>query len=55
MDILVVAEHLLDPLKSIAGVGSDIKTAYDSMTPEQKTTFWQNVMLTAAAVGAKVA
>lgn len=33
----------------------DVKSGYNSMTPEQRSEFWKNVMITGAKLGAKMA
>lgn len=39
----------------IAGFSGDIKAGYDSMTPEEKASFWKNIMIAGAALAAKAA
>jgi hypothetical protein len=42
-------------LAQIKGFSGDIKAGYDSMSPEQKATFWKDIMIAGAALAAKAA
>ena len=39
----------------IVGFSGDIKAGYDQMTPDEKATFWKNIMIAGAAIAAKAA
>jgi hypothetical protein len=45
----------LPVLAQIEGLSGDIKAGYDAMSPDQKATFWKDLMIAGAALAAKAA